>query len=153
VKDAFHRLLIGGETGAVNPAGSGTKAAAHYPFTVPAGGSETVRVRLAAAPLGASSVNGNDFDAIVEKRRSEADAFFAAALPPALSDDERTVARQAISGMLWSKQHYFFDLDAWLAGHGANPAYDTRDSSTRNAQWFHMPTRSIAAAIQKKCCR
>jgi hypothetical protein len=149
VKDAFHRWLIGGEAAAVNPTGTGTKAAAHYPFGVPAGGSVTVRVRLAAAPLGAPSVSGNDFDAIVEKRRNEADAFYATALPATLSDDERTVARQAISGMLWSKQHYFFDLDAWLAGHGTNPAYDTRDSKTRNVQWFHMVNDDVISMPDK----
>jgi hypothetical protein len=149
VKDAFHRLLIGGETAAVNPAGAGTKAAAHYPFSVPAGGSVTVRVRLAAAPLGVSSVSGNDFDAIVEKRRGEADAFYAAVLPAPLSEDERTVARQAIAGMLWSKQHYFFDLDSWLAGHGSNPVYDSRESNTRNVQWFHMVNDDVISMPDK----
>jgi hypothetical protein len=106
-------------------------------------------VRLADAPLSASSVSGNDFDAIVEKRRGEADAFYAAALPATLSADERSVARQALSGMLWSKQHYFFDLDAWLAGHGSNPAYDTRESNTRNVQWFHMINDDVISMPDK----
>ena len=149
VKDAFHRLLINGETAAVNPEGSGTKAAAQYRLNVPAGGSLVVRLRLADQPLAASAVAAAAFDAIVEARRNEADAFFAALAPPTLNDDERLVMRQALAGMLWSKQHYFFDLEAWLAGHGASPLCDQRVAECRNIHWFHMVNDDVISMPDK----
>ena len=106
-KDAFHDYLIRGEHGAVNPDRSGTKAAAHYDLTVSAGESVCVRLRLTNAvlpdPMGA-------FDAAVEERRSDADAFYAD-LQKDLSDpDARSVQRQAWAGMIWSKQYYGYDV-------------------------------------------
>jgi Mannosylglycerate hydrolase MGH1-like glycoside hydrolase domain len=148
VKDAFHRVLIAGEAAAANPAGSGTKAAAHYRLDVPGGGSATLRVRLADVALGAAAVSAEAFDAIVKKRRDEADAFYAAVMPANLNDDKRLVMRQALAGMLWSKQHYFFDLDAWLAGHGAGP-YDQGSSNCRNIQWFHMVNDDVISMPDK----
>ena len=149
VKDAFHRFLVDGDTTAVNPAGSGTKAAAHYVLTIPRGGSATVRVRLADTALGIDAVTPAAFDAIVGQRRDEADAFYAAITPAGLSDDERLVARQALAGMLWSKQYYFFDLDAWLAGHGAHPLSDARIGACRNASWFHMVNNDVISMPDK----
>jgi hypothetical protein len=101
VKDAFHRYVVHGEAGAVNPARSGTKAAARYVLDVPAHGTAVVRLRLAdtvpAHPFGA------DYDATMAARRAEADVFFARIAPATLTEDERRVHRQAIAGMLWSK--------------------------------------------------
>jgi hypothetical protein len=149
VKDAFHRLLIDGDAAAINPERSGTKAAAHYQMTVPRGGSATLRVRLADTALGMDSVSPSGFDAIIKQRRDEADAFYAAITPPSLSDDERLVARQALAGMLWSKQYYFFDLDSWLASHGAHPLSDQRFGGCRNAQWFHMVNSDVISMPDK----
>ena len=57
----------------------------------------------------------------MSERRREADEFWAEVLAGELSDDERLVARQALAGMLWSKQYFGYDVEAWLAGHGADP--------------------------------
>ena len=149
VKDAFHRFLIQGQTAAVNPEACGTKAAAHYRLDVPAGGSVVVRLRLAPTPLAAAAVAAAEFDAIVDARRAQADAFYATILPSRLGDDERLVLRQALAGMLWSKQHYFFDLEAWLAGHGASPLSDERASQCRNSQWFHMVNDDVISMPDK----
>jgi hypothetical protein len=148
VKDAFHRLLIDGDTAAVNPAGSGTKAAAHYRLTVPSGATATVRVRLSDAALGSGAVSTSRFDAIVQQRRDEADAFYAALMPASLSEDERLIVRQALAGMLWSKQHYFFDVSSWLAGHGIDPL-EQRTNRCRNGQWFHMLNNDIISMPDK----
>ncbi len=102
VKDAFHTYVISGHPGAVNPAKTGTKAAAHYALNVPGGGSATVRLRLgrdkATDPFGG-------FDAGIAQRLAEADEFYERITPDALSDDQRRVHRQALAGMLWSKQY------------------------------------------------
>ena len=148
-KDAFHRAIVRGETAAVNPADQGTKTGAYYRFDVPAGGSAVVRLRLADRPLGGADVVASDYDAIIDHRRAEADTFYAGILPSGLTDDQRLVARQALAGMLWSKQHYFFDLEAWLAGHGASPLIDQRVSACRNIQWFHMVNDDVISMPDK----
>jgi hypothetical protein len=136
VKDAFHRYVVQGEAGAVNPARSGTKAAARYVLDVPAHGAAVVRLRLAGT-LPAQQF-GADYDATVAARRADADEFFARIAPATLTEDERRVHRQAIAGMLWSKQYYLFDVDTWLKEHDAHPLVGTRTRQVRNAEWFHM---------------
>ena len=135
VKDAFHRYVVGGETGAVNPGRAGTKAAARYVLDVPAGGCAVVRLRLAAALPAAPF--GEKFDAIFAARLADADEFYDRITPRSLSEDERRVHRQALAGMLWSKQFYFFDVDRWLGEHDAHPLLGSREA-TRNGEWFHM---------------
>jgi hypothetical protein len=104
VKDAFHSCVISGQVEAVNPAQAGTKAAAHYRLEVPAGGSQTVRLRLTAAE---ASNSFKDFDGVFESRIGEADEFYQRITPPSLTEDQRRVHRQALAGMLWSKQFYY----------------------------------------------
>jgi hypothetical protein len=136
VKDSFHQYVISGNSGAVNPAQSGTKAAARYTLDVPAGGTSVIRLRLSAqAP---AELFENDFDAIVSARLADADEFYDRIAPDSLSEDQRRVHRQALAGMLWSKQYYLFDLDLWLKEHEAHPLVGTRKRRVRNAEWFHM---------------
>ena len=135
VKDAFHRYVVVGDRAAVNPARTGTKAAARYVLDVPAGGCEIVRLRLAAAPP--TPAFGRGFDATVAARLADADDFYDKITPRSLTEDERRVHRQALAGMLWSKQFYFFDVDRWLAEHDAHPLLGHR-AAPRNAEWFHM---------------
>jgi len=71
-------------------------------------------------------------------RKRDADEFYAAITPPSLDADQASVLRQALAGMLWSKQHYYFDLDTWLREHGGHPLRLPRKLGTRNAEWFHM---------------
>ncbi len=136
VKDAFHRYVVGGETAAVNPARTGTKAAARYVLDVPAGGCQVVRLRLAAV-LPAVHF-GKGFDETVEARIADADEFYEKITPRTLTEDERRVHRQALAGMLWSKQFYLYDVDRWLGEHDAHPLLGSRPGSVRNSEWFHM---------------
>jgi hypothetical protein len=146
VKDAFHEYVIGGNREAVNPDKTGTKAAAHYVLQVPAGGSEVVRLRLSTKPAADAFA---DFNSIVASRLSDANEFYDRITPTSLSKDERRVHRQALAGMLWSKQFYYFDLDKWLAEHDAHPMTGDTHRSLRNTEWFHMLNRDIISMPDK----
>jgi Glycosyl hydrolase family 63 C-terminal domain len=144
VKDAFHRYVISGESGAVNPSKTGTKAAAHYVLDVPAGGNKVMRLRLSAKPT-----MFDDFDKLFETRVSDADEFYHRITPASLSEDERRVHRQALAGMLWTKQFYYFDLDRWLTEHGSHPLVDSGKGSSRNSEWFHMLNSDVISMPDK----
>ncbi len=146
VKDAFHAYVISRDVGAVNPAHAGTKAAAHYALEVPAGGSNTVRLRLMASRT-ANAFSG--FEAVFEDRIADADEFYGRITPPSLNEDQRRVHRQAMAGMLWSKQFYYFDLERWLTEHKRHPLVDSDGSGGRNSEWFHMLNADIISMPDK----
>jgi len=146
VKDAFHNYVVSGKQEAVNPSGTGTKAAAHYCLEVPAGGSKVLRLRLSAKP--APDPFG-PFDKIFAGRLAEADEFHNRITPGSLSEDERRVHRQALAGMLWTKQYYYFDLDKWLDAHKAHPLLGASHRHVRNAEWFHMLNSDIISMPDK----
>jgi hypothetical protein len=125
VKDAFHEHVISGRADAVNSAKIGTKAAAHYILEVPRGGSKTVRLRLSAATL-TNAFAG--FEKTFKDRIADADEFYDRITPHTLTEDECRVHRQALAGMLWNKQFYYFDLDQWLKEHKSHPPAPIRPS-------------------------
>ena len=146
VKDAFHEYVISGKREAVNPAKTGTKAAAHYVLNVPAGQSKVVRLRLSARPVaGAFATFDRDFAA----RIADADEFYERISPKNLSEDERRVHRQALAGMLWSKQYYYFDLDKWLLEHDSHPLLGKGTGGARNPEWFHMLNQDVISMPDK----
>ncbi|MET8687723.1 glucosidase [Streptomyces sp. NPDC004732] len=145
-KDGIGRHVVDGEIEAVNPAQEGTKAAAHWTLTLPAGGSTTLRMRL--APTGSQLSLDRDFDSVFATRIAEADAFYDGLAPESAGDDERRVMRQAFAGMLWSKQYYYFDLETWLAEHGLAP-WSLPRGDTRNREWFHMVSDDIISMPDK----
>jgi mannosylglycerate hydrolase MGH1-like protein len=146
VKDAFHDYIISGKVEAVNPSRSGTKGAAVYRLDVPAAGSVVIRLRLTAKPV----VQPFDtFDEIVAARIADANEFYDRITPRSLSEDERRVQRQALAGMLWSKQYYFFDLARWLEEHNAHPFSGAGHANVRNAEWFHMLNDDIISMPDK----
>lgn len=119
VKDGINNCVVLGQQEAVNPEKIGTKVAAHYRCTIGPGQSATVRLRLTAqAPAGesrktkaAATQFGAEFEKILAARLKEADEFYLSVTPPSVSPDAANVMRQAVAGMLWSKQFYFFDGD------------------------------------------
>jgi hypothetical protein len=146
VKDAFHNYIVSGQREAVNPAQVGTKAAAHVALDVPAGGSRTVRLRLSAAKL-ADPFSG--FEQVFTSRIADADEFYQRIAPAALNEDQRRVHRQALAGMLWSKQFYHFDLERWLREHKSDPLAESPRSGVRNTEWFHMLNADIISMPDK----
>jgi hypothetical protein len=150
-KDAFHRYLINGSKDAVNPARTGTKAAARYDLMIAAGKSATVRLRLKKTLGEAQGLGGagfKDFDEVLQQRVREADEFYRMVLPEKVSDDEKLVMRQGFSGMLWSKQFYYYDLERWLRERGAGGARD-QCAGIRNSEWFHMLTQDVISMPDK----
>ncbi|HXZ78809.1 MAG TPA: glucosidase [Terriglobales bacterium] len=155
VKDGINNFIVEGDIKAVNPQKTGTKAAAHYQIEVPANGSRDVCLRLTslAPALLSQSYPGGDplgkhFDTIFAKRLQEADDFYASITPPALNDDQKSVMRQALAGMLWTKQYYYFDLERWLDEHGVD-AVSGKGARTRNTQWFHMINDDVISMPDK----
>jgi hypothetical protein len=146
-KDAFHRYVITGNAEAVNPAKSGTKAAARYILDLPAGGSSVVRLRLSAAIAG--NPFDDSFDKIFAARLSETDEFYERITPASLSEDEKRIHRQALAGMLWTKQFYLFDVDTWLREHDGHPLLSSTKRAVRNADWFHMFNGDIISMPDK----
>jgi hypothetical protein len=146
VKDAFHTYVIAGQREAVNPAKIGTKAAAHYVLDVPGGANKTVRLRLAATdtedPFGA-------FEEIFKSRIVEADEFYERIAPDSLNEDQRRVHRQALAGILWSKQYYYFDLEQWLREHKSHPLIESVRRDVRNTEWFHMLNADVISMPDK----
>jgi hypothetical protein len=151
VKDGINDCVVEGKQGAVNPAKQGTKVAAHYRVTIASGQSATVRLRLTArgsAMHSASSQFGTTFDAILAARVQEADEFYRSVTPSSVSPDAANVMRQALAGMLWSKQFYFFDGDNWLDEHHSNPLH-TGYRNARNSEWFHMLNEDVISMPDK----
>ncbi len=147
VKDAFNNYLIQGQAGAVNSAQEGTKAAAHYLLDVDAGKSAVIRLRLSSAAIEQNPFGAN-FDNIIKTRLEEADEFYRAITPSAVSMDAANVMRQALAGMLWSKQYYYFDADKWLDEHDAHPLHGAT-RQFRNREWFHMINDHIISMPDK----
>ncbi len=153
VKDAFHNFLLHGQTNAVNPERIGTKAAAQYTVTVPSGGSEVLRLRLCdVAPIGdvhgTSGALGPTFDTLVRDRQQEADEFYKTVIPPSVGADGANVMRQALAGLLWTKQFYNYDVDQWLSERGADPFKPTR-RAPRNDRWHHMHNSDVISMPDK----
>jgi len=146
VKDAFHEHIVSGKADAVNPTKTGTKAAAHYRLEVPPGGSKVVRLRLSAKPSPGAFAT---FDKVFADRLAHADEFYDRITANSLSDDERRVHRQALAGMLWTKQFYYFDLDKWLDEHESHPLVGPGTGRARNPEWFHMLNRDVISMPDK----
>jgi hypothetical protein len=156
VKDGIINCVVHGQPDAVNPQQTGTKMAAHYRVTVPAGKCEVVRLRLTnvapnglAAAYGAADAFGKHFAEVFQARRTEADEFYAGVIPRSLAADEANVMRQALAGMLWSKQYYFFDVNRWLEERGHNPFQPSAKPAPRNGQWHHMYNADIISMPDK----
>ena len=124
VKDGFDNYVVHGQHAAVNPEQTGTKAAALYPLNIDAGATAVLKLRLSPAPAESREKPfGKSFDEIFEARQHEADLFYQSVTPPSATEDEARVMRQALAGMLWSKQYYYFDADRWLEEHHAHPLH------------------------------
>ena len=148
VKDGLHDAVVHGQQEAVNPAQRGTKAAPHYQVSVAAGGTQVIRLRLTRTAPGRLADPFGEFDTVVHTRQTEADAFYRRLITPSVSTDAANVMRQALAGMLWTKQYYYFDADTWLEEHRAHPLHPP-SRAFRNRDWFHMVNDDIISMPDK----
>jgi hypothetical protein len=142
-KDGINDHVVRGSA-TVNPANEGTKAAFHHHLSV--GPGETVAIRLRLSPDGRT---GTDFDTLMGTREQEANQFYAGLTPAAASPDEALVLREALGGMLWSKQFYHYDVQRWLIGDPAGPTPPASRLTGRNAGWEHLNNRDVISMPDK----
>jgi hypothetical protein len=174
MKDSINDAVIQNKTDIVNPGNTGTKAAAHYRFTIPANESRTVRLRLrkvdndsspsnlvvGLTPTHSSALTGasrpslpaveketvgvratrpfDDFDEIFSARKAEADEFYAQLAPSSLNSEPKAIQRQALAGLLWTKQFYYYIVEEWLEGDPGQPAPPDSRWSGRNSDWQNL---------------
>jgi hypothetical protein len=150
VKDGIGERVVAGKEDVVNPARVGTKVAAWYRASVPAGGQIALRLRLTdAEPARAEAAFGLDFEEIFSRRIREADDFYALVIPRTLSADGRLVMRQALAGMLWSRQFYHYDVKRWLAGDPTQPPPPPERRRGRNREWTHLYNEDVVSMPDK----
>ncbi|HEY8516728.1 MAG TPA: glucosidase [Candidatus Binatia bacterium] len=152
VKDAFHAYVVDGRRDAVNPLLEGTKAAAHYRFEIAPGASATLRLRLTRDEDGATAIAPDTidaFDGVVQERRADADAYFATLHPEGLDEDERRIQRQALAGLLWSKQFFHYNVDRWLKGDPGEPPPPPERLRGRNCNWRHLDAMDVLSMPDK----
>jgi hypothetical protein len=157
VKDGINNYVVHQASGEVNSEETGTKVSPHYRATVRSGQCEVIRLRLndiaarnlsATYPAAKGNPFGEHFDAAVRTRQEEADQFYATVIPSKLDADAANVMRQAVGGMLWSKQFYNLDVDKWLEEHGAEP-FKSKQHAPRNNHWHHMNNADIISMPDK----
>ena len=149
VKDGINDYVIHKAQDAVNPDKQGTKAAAHYKLTIGAGKTSVVSLRITKKGSNSNDTPfGKSFNTILNNRLSEADEFYKSVIPSNVNTDEANVMRQALAGMLWSKQFFFFDGDNWLDEHNSNPLHSGYKQA-RNSEWYHMLNMDIISMPDK----
>jgi hypothetical protein len=150
VKDAFHRYLVDNEASAVNPHQTGTKAALHYRFTVPAESEVGIvlRLRRATKPKSAERL-GRELDEVFATRKREADEFYDAIAPAGIDADTKAIQRQAFAGLLWSKQFYHFVVKQWLDGDSAFAKPQEARRAGRNSAWGHLYNADVISMPDK----
>lgn len=142
-KDAFHRHVIHQENCVKE---EGTKAALHYKTTIAPGKSKVIRLWLTKAN---SKHDISEVDKIIALRKKEADAFYASIHSPNLTEDEKNIQRQALAGMLWSKQFYYYNIKRWLDGDPAMPPPPYERNFSRNSDWKYLRAKTIISMPDK----
>ena len=149
VKDAFHRFVVNGQSGVVNSGKSGTRSAFYYRVEIPPREQFVFRLCLSAADEAQEQPFGQAFDALVERRRREADEFHAARIPAEATLEEAAVIRQATAGLLWSEQFYHYVVKDWLEGDPAQPAPPPGRAAGPGRDWLHLHARDVLSVSDK----
>ncbi len=138
-----------GQAGSRQSGAGGDQGRRGLPIEVGPGQTAAIRLRLTkTVPDSIGDPFGGRFAQMLERRRQEADEFYRAVTPAGVHEDAAMVMRQALAGMLWTKQYYFFDLAKWHQEHGRDPA-QARGLATRNREWAHMVNDAIISMPDK----
>ncbi len=148
VKDGINEYMVRGSRGAVNPEETGTKSAAHYHLNVGAGQTAILRLRLSDVSPDKINAPFEDFDRLFDLRIREADEFYRALTPASVSPEDANIMRQALAGMLWTKQYYSFDAFKWLEEHGVEP-FTLGGRPIRDREWGHMVNDHVISMPDK----
>jgi hypothetical protein len=146
VKDTFHRAVVGQEFDFLAGRNEGSKCAPLYRLHVDGGAQATVRLRLSKALLAAAF--GDAFETVFAVRSAEAEEFYRD-LSPGLDADRANIQRQALAGLLWSKQYYHIDVPRWLQGDPGQPAPPDSRRTGRNAQWETLNNEDVISMPDK----
>jgi hypothetical protein len=149
VKDGINDYIVHGHKDAVNSTGPGTKAAAYYRINVAPGDCTVLRLRLTDATPGGNQALDGQFDAVFEARRAEADEFYGSVIPSMAPVDEKNIMRQALGGLLWSKQYYGYDLSRWSKGDPSGPPPPPQRLNGRNHDWTHLYNADVISMPDK----
>jgi hypothetical protein len=145
-KDGFHERILAGRENAVNAGGTGTKVGAWHQLDIPAYSHREIRMRLTRKP---SRSPFADFDSILKTRKAEADAFYVELQQGMTSEDEKLVQRQALAGLIWSKQYFNFDIATWINGDKDQPVPPASRKRGRNAEWGHLNNADVISMPDK----
>jgi len=145
-KEAFHRYIVQGQEDAVNPAQKGTKVCARHELVLEPGETKVVRFRF--SPLEGPTSYKN-IDKIISRRRKECDKFFEVLQKGIPFEGEKVIQRQAIAGMLWSKQYYYYDVEQWLDGDEGKAAPHADRLKGRNSDWRHLHNADLISMPDK----
>lgn len=149
-KCGINRYIVHGEIAAVNPSQRGTKASAVHNLSIGAHASSTIQLRLIkSTPESNNDSAYHDFDQIFHCRKQDCDDYYARVMPAGLSTEQKLVFRQAVAGMLWSKQFYNYDIMPWLQQRGINPLGAMNGQGFRNQQWYHMNNCDVISMPDK----
>jgi hypothetical protein len=142
-KDGINDFVVDGAP-TVNPEQTGTKAALDYTVTVAPGEKSVIRVRLTQVDAtDRHAAPATEFDRVIETRRAEADAYWASVTPAGTDAAEASILRQAIAGLLWSKQFFHFSVQRWLDGDPASPPPPPSRALIRNGDWRHLDAHDV----------
>ena len=147
-KDAFHEHIVNGKEKVINLNNTGTKTAAHVKTTIDAGGSQVFDYRLTRKDQNVSKPF-DDFNKLFETGQSEADDFYASLQTNIESDDEKNIHRQALAGMVWTKQFYNFEVREWLEGDPSQPTPPESRKNGRNSEWDHLNNADVISMPDK----
>jgi len=147
VKDAFHRHVIRGEN-CLNPESYGSKSAIHYRFDAIAPG-QTVTLRFRLTDTCVLGDPLADVDPMVDLRKAEADAYYESIHPPNATADAKAIQRQALAGLIWTKQLYLYDVDDWLKGDNPEAPPPQERNTIRNDHWKHINSMRVMTVCDK----
>ncbi len=149
-KCGINRYLVNDDVTAVNPSQQGTKAAAIYTLSIGANASRTIKLRLVKSTFESQGDCAHlAFDQILERRKQDCDDYYTRVMPAGFSAEQKLVFRQAMAGMLWSKQFYNYDITSWLQQRGIDPLGFNEPQGFRNQQWHHMNNCDVISMPDK----
>lgn len=169
VKDGINEFVVAGRKELVNPERVGTKAAAYYAFAIEPGASQRIRLWLGRVGEAVAKERPGEpgamlkspalpilkqeafdsFDSILSQRKREADEFYADLAPSCLDEEQRSIHRQALGGMLWTKQFYHYIIEQWLEGDPGQPPPPEERKTGRNSEWRHLHNERVMSMPDK----